>query len=144
MPARDARYGIRMFRKNPGFSLAAIITLALCIGANMAIYSMLDALILKPLPFFESDRIYKIYTEDPDDPDDKNPSNIPQFLDFKENADALSHFALWHARGFNLVIGGEDIRSGGAVATAEIFDVLGLNPVLGRFFSKENLSFVFS
>ena len=58
---RDARYGIRMFRKNPGFSLAAIITLALCIGANTAIYSMLDALIFKPLPFPEADRIVSVY-----------------------------------------------------------------------------------
>ena len=141
--ALDVRYAFRMFRKNPGFSLAVIITLALCVGANTAIYSMLDALIFKPLPFHESDRIFVIYNKDSVNAanSDKDASNIPQYLDFKENTDAFSHLALWQTRGFNLIIGDEDVRAAGAVATAEIFDVLGLTPLLGRFFSKENNRF---
>ncbi|MBN1567131.1 MAG: ABC transporter permease [Acidobacteria bacterium] len=134
---RDVRYGIRMLRKNPGFSTAAIITLALCIGANTAVFSMLDALAIKPLPFHESNRIVSIYTK-PSNKPDKLGSSIPQYLDFKENVDAFSHLALWRAQEFNLGIGDKAIRSSGVAATAEIFEVLGLNPVLGRFFTQEN------
>ncbi|MBN2321942.1 MAG: ABC transporter permease, partial [Acidobacteria bacterium] len=133
---RDARYGIRMFRKNPGFSLAAIITLALCIGANTAIYSMLDALIFKPLSFHDSDRIFEIYSCYGTD---HRKSNILQFGDFKQNVDALSYLAVWQTKKFNLVIGDDAMRSAGAVVTPEIFDVLDLDPVLGRlFFTKDS------
>ena len=135
--ARDVRYGIRIFRKNPGFSLAVIFTLALCIGANTAIYSMLDALIFKPLPFPESDRIVSVYTRE-DDSSDKLSGNITQYLDFNENVDAFERLALWQAQEFNLVLGDDAFRYPGAAATSEIFKVLGLNPILGRFFSKEN------
>ena len=98
---------------------------------------MLDALVIKPLPFHESDRIVSIYSK-PNDKPDKYGSNIAQYLDFKENVDAFSHLALWQTQEFNLSIGDKAIRSAGAAATAEIFEVLGLNPVLGRFFTKEN------
>jgi putative ABC transport system permease protein len=134
--ARDVRHGMRMLRKNPGFSLAAIVTLALCIGANTAIFSMLDALVFKPLPFHESDRIVSVYNQRDDDR--KIPSNIPQYLDFKENVDSFTHLALWMPWDFNLGMEDGAIRATGALATAEIFDVFGLNPVQGRFFSKEN------
>ncbi len=133
---RDVRYGIRMFRKNPGFSLAVIITLALCIGANTAIYSMLDALIFKPLPFPESDRIVSVYILfDQDDAKSGLPlSNISQFLDFKENTDVFEYLSLQQVKEFNLALGDDAFRYSGMVATSGIFDVFGLNPVLGRFF----------
>jgi putative ABC transport system permease protein len=135
-----------MLHKNPGFSLAAIITLALCIGANTAIYSMLDALVFKPLPFHESDRIFEIYSRygiallNPSySTDHKYKSNIRQFSDFRRNVDAFSYLAAWQTKEFNLVIGDDAIRSVGAVVTPEIFDVLDLDPVLGRlFFTKDS------
>ncbi len=135
----DVRYAWRMLIKSKGFTATALLTLGLCIGANTAIYSMLDALIFKPLPFPESDRIVSVYNHSLfDDNSDKLPSNIAQYLDFKENADAFEYLALWQAQEFNLVLGDDAYRYPGATATSEIFDVLGLNPVLGRFFSKEN------
>ena len=135
--ALDVRYAIRMLRKNPGFSLAVIITLALCIGANTAIYSMLDALIFKPLPFPESDRIVSVYNQFNETMRGSR-SNIPQYLEFKENTDAFESLALWRTQEYNLVLGDNAFRYTGAAATSEIFDVFGLNPVEGRFFSKEN------
>ena len=136
--ALDARYAFRMFRKNPGFTLSVIITLALCIGANTAIFSMLDALIFKPLPFPEAGRIVSVYNWSGHDEMLMRMSNIPQFLDFKENTDVFEYLALWQVQEFSIVLGDDAFRYKCAAATSEIFDVLGLNPVLGRFFSKEN------
>ncbi len=132
---RDTRYALRMFFKKPGFSLAVIITLALCIGANSAIFSILDTLILKPLPFKDSDQIVSIYTSHGDD-SKKQPGNISQYLNYKENIDEFSHLALWWPMHANVVIGDEAVRLNIVATSAEIFDVLGINPLLGGFFTK--------
>jgi putative ABC transport system permease protein len=134
----DVRYAFRMFRKNPGFSLAVIITLALCIGANTAIFSMLYALIFKPLPFPEPDRIVSIYNVYNAGLNKFSGTNIIQYLDFKENADAFEGLAIFQSQEFNMVLGDDAFRYTGAAATSGIFDVLGLKPIQGRFFSKEN------
>jgi hypothetical protein len=93
--ARDVRYGCRMFRKNPGMTAAAVITLTLCIGANTAIFSMLYSLIIRPLPFRESGRIVEITNSWPKQNLDRWPSSIQQYLDFRDHTDAFDHLGLW-------------------------------------------------
>jgi len=135
---KDVRYAGRMLRKNPGFTAATVISLALCIGANTAIFSMLYALVIRPLPFQEPGQLIEIYNSFPKVGIPKLASNIGQYLDIKQNAPAFAQVALWRLDDSTL---GEDrgpSRISGADATAEIFDLLGVRPLLGRFFTPEN------
>jgi putative ABC transport system permease protein len=136
--ARDVRYGSRMFGKNPTLSAAALVTLTLCIGANTAIFSMLYALIIKPLPFREPSRIVEISNSWPKQKLDRWPSSIVQYLDFRDHTDAFTHLGLWEP--WECTLGEQDgaARSNGALATADMFGVFDLKPILGRFFTLEN------
>ena len=136
--AADARFAARLLAKHRGFTATALVTLALCIGANTAIFSLLYALVIKPLPFREPDRIVEIYNSFPKVGLNKLPSNVVQYLDFKEHTDAFAQLALWQQWETTLGEEGGPVRTTGAMATAELFDVLGLKPLLGSFFTLEN------
>lgn len=127
-----------MLRKNRGFAFTALVTLALCIGANTAIFSMLYALVIKPLPYREPARIVEVYNSFPKVGLNKLPSNIVQYLDFQEHAPAFAHLALWQPREYTLGEDGGPSRLQGVMATSQIFDVLGLHPLIGRFFTAAN------
>ena len=136
--ARDLRYAGRMLRRNRGFTAAAVTSLALCIGANTTIFSMLYALVIRPLPFHQPGQLVEIYNSFPKVGMPKLASNLGQYLDFKDNAPAFAQLALWRLDDYTL---GEDrgpSRISGAIATAEIFDLLGVQPLLGRFFTPQN------
>ncbi|MFA5058705.1 MAG: ABC transporter permease, partial [Opitutaceae bacterium] len=135
---RDVIHAGRMLRRNRGFTAAAVTSLALCIGANTAIFSMLYALVIRPLPFQQPGKLVEIYNSFPKVGMPKLASNIGQYLDFRQNAPAFAQFALWRLDDYTL---GEDSgpsRISGAIATTEIFDLLGVQPLLGRFFTPEN------
>ena len=135
---RDVRYAGRMLRKNRGFTAAAVTSLALCIGANTTIFSMLYALVIRPLPFQKPGQLVEIYNSFPKVGMPKLPSNLGQYLDFKKNAPAFTQLALWRLDDYTL---GEDrgpSRISGAIATAGIFDLLGVQPLFGRFFTPQN------
>jgi len=134
----DLRYAARRLWKEKGFTSLALLTLALCIGANTAIFSMVYALLLKPLPFPEPSRIVEIYNAFPKDGFNHFPTNIVQYSDFKANAPSFDSIGLF---GENMVMLGEPgsaERIHGADCTAEMFDVLGLKPVIGQFFTLKN------
>ena len=135
---RDVRQAGRMLRRNPGFTAAAVASLALCIGANTTVFSMLYALVIRPLPFQQPEQLVEIYNSFPKVGMPKLASNLGQYLDFKENAPAFAQLALWRLDDYTL---GEDrnpSRLSGAIATAEIFGLLEVQPVLGRFFTPQN------
>ncbi|HUJ42770.1 MAG TPA: ABC transporter permease [Opitutaceae bacterium] len=136
--AADGRFAVRMLAKHRGFTVTALLTLALCIGANTAIFSLLYALVIKPLPFSEAGRIVEVYNSFPKVGLNKLPSNVVQYLDFKEHTNAFAQLALW--QGWECTLGEEagPVRTSGAMATAELFDVLGVRPLLGSFFTLEN------
>lgn len=134
----DIRFAVRMLLKNRSFAASALITLALCIGANTAIFSMLYALVIKPLPFPESERIVEVYNSFPKAGLNNAPSNVTQYVDFKENAPAFSSIGLWELGESTLGEESGPSRATGARATAEIFDVVGVKPLIGRFFTAEN------
>ena len=136
--AGDFRFACRRLRKEKGFASLALITLGLCIGANSAIFSMVYALVLKPLPFPEPGRIVEIYNAFPKAGFDHFPTNVVQYSDFKANAPAFEDVAL---AGTNMVMVGEEgstERIEASYFTAEMFDVLGLKPVIGQFFTLKN------
>jgi predicted permease len=135
---RDVRFAGRMLRKNRGFAVAAIMSLALCIGANTAVFSMLYALVIRPLPFHGSERIVEIYNSLPKVGMPKLASNFGQYFDFKENAPAFEHLGLWQLNDYTFGEENGPMRISGALATAELFEVIEVHPLIGRFFTADN------
>jgi putative ABC transport system permease protein len=136
----DLRHGVRQLWKSRGFTSVTLLTLALCIGANTAIFSGVYALILKPLPFPEPHRIVEIYNTYPKSGGAANrgASNVVQLLDYQQNASSYTHLGLWSS--FQGMFG-EDAsaeRLNGIRATAGLFEVLELKPLIGQFFKAEN------
>jgi putative ABC transport system permease protein len=137
---RDMRFGLRVLGKNKGFTTVAVLTLALCIGANTAIFSMVYGLLLKPLPYPEPERLVEIYNNYSDSNLDlgKLPSGFGQYTDYKTQTTSYVDVGLWH---FTTAMFGEGDaveKIGAARCTAEMFDILGLKPVIGQFFSLKN------
>jgi predicted permease len=134
----DLRFAWRVLLKSRGFAVVTLLTLGLCIGANTAIFSAVYALMLKPLPFPEPQRIVEIYNGYPKAGLPKMSSNVVEYLDYKANATSFSDYGLWSA---GPTMFGEDSateRLWGARATADFFNVLGVKPLIGRFFTLEN------
>lgn len=131
----DLRHAVRLLAKSKGISAATLITLALCIGATTAIFSTVYALMLKPLPFNEPDRVVELYTSATKAGLDHMPANVPIYLDYTQNATSYETIGLWS---FTYALFGEDdavVRVPGARLTAELFQVLRVQPLLGQFFT---------
>jgi putative ABC transport system permease protein len=134
----DVKYAFRRLLKDKGFTSLALLTLALCIGANTAIFSMVFALILKPLPYPEPAKVVEIYNAFPKAGFNHFPTNVVQYSDFKANAPSFQDIALCNA---NMVMVGDGAAADRLLsleATAEMFDVLGLKPAIGQFFTLKN------
>ena len=134
----ELRFALRVLLKSRGFAAITLLTLGLCIGANTAIFSAVYALMLKPLPFPEPNRIVEIYNGYPKAGLPKMSSNVVQYLDYKEHASSLSDVGLWNVGPSMFGEDGATERLWGARATADLFNVLGVKPLLGRFFAIEN------
>jgi len=136
--AKDFLVSLRSLRRSPVFSATVIVTLAVCLGANISIFSVLYGLILKPLPFHGSDRLVEAYNSQDRWGFTKLPVSYLQYLDFKENADDFEGFAFWKPWTFTI---GEDsvpTRGAGASITSDFFPLLDVQPLMGRFFTAEN------
>jgi predicted permease len=133
--AQDLRYGIRILAKAPVFSLIAIFTLALGIGANTAIFSVVNGVLLKPLPFHDQDQLVSLFEEIPNF---KNGSiSYPNFKDWRRMNRTFAEMAAYRSTGFNLSGNGEPERMHGEMISAGFFRILGVNPLLGRNFSDD-------
>src|SRR5437763_2929226 len=131
----DLRYGARMLAKSPGFAVIAILTLALGIGANTAIFSVVNGVLLNPLPFPHPDQIVSLFTEMPNF---KNGSiSYPNFEDWQRMNRSFSSIAAYRSTGFNLSGHGEPEHLHGELISAGFFEILGINPLLGRSFSAD-------
>ena len=131
----DVRFAYRALRARPGFVLAAVLTLALGIGANTAIFSVINALMLKPLPYPDGERLVEVHNAYPGIGLENAGSSIPDYLDRREQAQALEDLALMTWDSFNLSASGTPERLLGLVATPSLFSTLGASPFLGRPFS---------
>lgn len=134
---QDLRYGMRMLLKNPSFTAVAILTLALGIGANTAIFSVINAVLLRSLPFAEADRLVIIWETHPAIP--RAAASIPDFQDWRDQAQSFEELAVHSDRYRNAVLTGqgEPLQVQGAFVSQNLFSMLGLKPVLGRNFLPE-------
>ncbi len=124
---RDVLYSLRMLRKNPGFAAVAVLTRAFGIGANTAMFSVVKAVLLEPLPYAHAERLMVA------------PMSLPDFEDLRESVTAFQETALWASNGWNLSGGnGEPEEMLGAIVTARFFPMLGVTPVVGRTFDQED------
>src|SRR5580700_4030620 len=135
---QDLRYGVRMLRTNPGFALTAVLTLALGIGANTAIFSVVDAVLLRPLPFPGSDRLVRIWESKPKEGYFRNVVNGLNFLDWREQNRSCESMAAISDATVNLKINGEPLAVQGLSVSPEFFSVLRATPLLGRTFTAED------
>ena len=132
---RDIRLTARVLRKNFGFTAMAMLTRALCIGANTAIFSMVYALLLKPLPFPEPSRIVGLHNFF----DSKSmDSNLVQYTDYKAHAVSYDAVGLWRLKSCTVGDNGSEDRITAASCTSEMFGILGVTPLIGHFFTAEN------
>jgi predicted permease len=134
----DLRHAVRLLWKDKRMTATTLVTLALCIGATTAIFSSVYALMLKPLPYQEPERIVELYSSAAKAGLNRMPANVPFYLDYSKNANSYESLGLWTF--FYSLVGEKDsvVRTPGIRATAEIFDILRLRPLLGTFFTKEN------
>jgi predicted permease len=136
--AGDLKVAVHRLRKEGLFTATALLTLALCIGANTAIFSMVYDLVLRQLPFPQPDRIVQIDNDFPKPGLNGLPSNLVQYADFKAHSTAFDTIGLMRTNQVMVGEPGSAERVTLAAATAEMFDVLGLRPLIGQFFTLDN------
>src|SRR5262245_1133206 len=139
---QDLRYGARMLLKKPGFTLIAVITMALGIGANTAIFSVVNAVLLKPLPYGDPDRLVWMWGNIRNGGNRASVSPL-DFIDYRAQNAVFEQFgaSFTVSSSINLTGGGEPELLNSRVVTANYFDALGVRPLLGRVFKKEEEQF---
>jgi putative ABC transport system permease protein len=136
--ARDARYAIRMLVNTPGFSLIVLLTFALGIGVNTAVFSVFNGVLLRPLPYPDPDRITMIWLDNRRLAIKEDITSFPNYRDWRDQNSAYAQLAAFTPSAFSLTGAGEPERLQGAQATANFFDVMGVKPVAGRVFDVSN------
>jgi len=129
---KDIRYGLGRLWRRPGFTVIAVITLALGIGANSAIFSVVNSVILRPLPFRDSDRLMVIWGNIHAEGLNELELSGPEFIDLRTQAKALEQIAGYETRGFNLSGVDQPERLRGAVVSANLFSTLAIDAAVGR------------
>jgi len=129
---QDLRYGLRMLIKSPSLSIVATIALALGIGANTAIFSVVNAVLLRPLPFPNSDALMSVFETDSTRGAVRGSYSYPNFFDLRDQNHVFEHVAAYHDNDFTLTGQGPAVMLHGAIASADLFSVLGVTPMLGR------------
>lgn len=134
---RDFRFSLRSLRRSAGFTAAVVLTLALCIGANTTVMSVLYGIIVKPMPFHEPGQLVEVYSWFAKSESPKRATSVAQYRDYRANADLFEGFALWQTWTFNIGEEADPERGIGARVTADYFTLLGIQPLLGRFYTME-------
>jgi putative ABC transport system permease protein len=138
MFSQDAGFALRMMRKNPGFTLAAVLTLALGIGANSAIFSVVNAVLLKPLPYEHGDRLIVVEQQAPRAGMLAQPFSVPEINDYRAQNHSLDGLVEYHNMNFILLGRSEPERVESGVVSWNFFDVFGVKPLFGRGFRPED------
>ena len=133
----DLRFAMRQIRKSPGFTSLAVITLAIGIGMNTAIFSLIQDLFLRGLPFAEPERVARIYGESKERDLKQMPFSVPKFWHYRDGQTVFSSIAADWGNGFIMTGSGEPIQLLGGNVTANYFELLGIHPILGRNFLPE-------
>ena len=135
--AQDLKHSFRLIRRSRGFTTLVVVTLALGIGATTAIFSVLYAVLLRPLPYQDADRLAILWTTSPERDSYEEPTSYPNYDDWKDQSQTFQDMAVFWDGSFLLSGPAENERVQGAVVTANLFPLLGVPPALGRFFTAE-------
>ncbi|MFZ3330512.1 MAG: ABC transporter permease [Candidatus Acidiferrales bacterium] len=135
---QDLRYGARMLRRNPGFAAVAILTLAIGIGANVVIFSLVNGVLLKPLPFPDSGRVVTIWETDANRNITRGTASAAEFLDWRDMNHVFEELSASRAVYFTLTGNGEPEQVWGFQVSGNFFRMLRVSPILGRDFTSED------
>jgi len=135
---QDIRFGIRMLLKSPSVSIVAVIALALGIGANTAIFSVVNAVLLRPLPFPNSEALVAVTETDQQRGQLRGSYSFPNYFDLRDQNNVFENLACYHGLDFILTGSGDPARLQGTVVTSNLFSVLGVSPIVGRGFLPED------
>ncbi|HSL71885.1 MAG TPA: ABC transporter permease, partial [Longimicrobiales bacterium] len=138
---KDIRFAVYTLAKDRGFTAAALITLALCIGANSAIFSVVNSVILRPLPFADPDQLVVLYNSYPNAGAPRAGSGVPDYYDRLAGTDAFAELAMIQARGYTVGERGAPERLVGAAVTPSWFRLLRVPAARGRWFTEEEGQF---
>ncbi len=134
---QDVRFGWKLLLKNRGFLIAALLTLALCIGANTAIFSVIHSVLLRPLPFSQSERLVSLYNSYPNAGAPRAATGVPDYFDRQREVGAFEAVALYRSRGMTIGESGSPERVQGMQVTPWFLPLLRVTPVLGRRFAED-------
>ncbi len=134
---QDIRYGWRMLGKNPGFTAIAVLTLAIGIGASTATFSVVDTVLLQPLPYQQPERLLQVTETLPGMSADEVGVAAGEYQDYRDRNRSFSQVAAYESAGFNLTGAGQPLRINAASVSASVFPLLGVSPELGRAFTAD-------
>src|ERR1044071_5565318 len=129
---QDIKFGLRMLVKSPSLSIVATIALALGIGANTAIFSVVNAVLLRPLPFPNSEQLFSLFETDTQLGRVRGSHSYPNFFDLRSQNTSFERVACYYSADYIMTGRGEPARLQGAVVTADLFPLLGVQPLYGR------------
>ena len=132
---QDVRFAMRQVRKSPGFTLVAVLTLALGIGANTAIFSVVEGVLLRPLPYHNSDQLVRVWSTS--NRSSKDVSSYPDFKDWADQNHSFQQMAAYRGQSFNLTGGDHPERIRGLMITSKFFELLDVKPIVGRAFTSD-------
>lgn len=139
---QDLRYGLRVMVKSPGFTLAAVLALALAIGVNTVVFGIVNGVLLRPLPYQDSTRLMSLNQINPSESSETFPVSTPNFVDWKRQAQSFEQLAAYRSgssASFNLTAEGSDPeRIRGLAVSSNLFSTLGINPLRGSTFQPEH------
>ena len=131
--SKDVRYGLRTFRRNPGFATIAVVSLAMGIGANAAIFSIVNSLMFRARPVSDPDRLVELFVGDRDSPYET--TSYPSYAEFRDRNEVFTGLAAYGITQFKLAAGDDVEQLWGEVVSGNYFDVLGVQPHIGRMLS---------
>ncbi len=134
---QDLRYGFRSLLKSKGFTFVAVLALALGIGANSAIFSVVNAVLLRPLPFASPEQLMTVQGRNERDGSTFNEHSYPNFVDLRDQSQSFAHVAAYSPTTAFITGGDEPERVRGVIASADLFPMLGVQPALGRVFTRD-------
>src|SRR5947208_10097885 len=132
---QDVRYALRQMRSNRGFATVAVLTLALGMGANTVIFSVVNGVLLSPLPFFQPDQLVTLHENKPNF--EGGSVSYPNFRDWQKDNHTFSAMAIARTYAFSLTGVGEAEQISGEFISSDFFPVLGVQPVIGRTFTED-------
>jgi putative ABC transport system permease protein len=134
---KDIRFALRQLLKQPGFTLIAVVTIALAIGANTAVLSLVNALLIRPLPYKAPNQLVLLWERFPPQGLERIPVSAPEYLDYEKQLTSFDRIGAFSYAAYNLTTGDVPERVAGAVVSPSVFQLLGADPVKGRVFTRD-------